>query len=134
MLRRLLLNPRVTLGVAAAAAFILGTLYVVAPAAALEPYGFDEPEEVWIRLVGVLALAIGVLHTAGTIANERWYYVATVVERVLAGLVQVILAITIGPWQLAAFGSLDLVSAAWTALALKASGADQVTEDVATGS
>jgi hypothetical protein len=131
MFRRLLLNPRVTLGVAAAAAFVLGTLYVVAPAAALEPYGFDTPEEVWIRLVGVLALAIGVLHTAGTIANERWYYIATVVERVLAGLVQVWLALAIGPWQLAAFGSLDIVGAAWTAVALKASGTDQINGAVA---
>ena len=125
MLRRLLINPRVSLGVAAAAAVVLGTLYVLAPAAALEPYGFDEPKEVWIRLVGVLALAIGVLQAAGTIANERWYYVATIFERILAGLVQVGLALTIGPWQLAAFESLDLVGAGWTAIALKASKADQ---------
>ncbi|MGB7237371.1 MAG: hypothetical protein WBD41_15495, partial [Rhodococcus sp. (in: high G+C Gram-positive bacteria)] len=64
---------------------------------------------------------------AGTIANERWYYLATVVERILAGLVQVGLSIAIGPWQLAAFGSLDLIGAAWTATALRASKADQNT-------
>lgn len=120
MLRRILLTPRVTLGVAAAAAFLLGTLYVLAPDFALQPYGFDEPQEVWIRVVGALALAIGVLHAAGTIADQRWYYLATVAERVVAGLVQIGLAATVGPWQLAAFGSLDLLGAAWTALALLA--------------
>jgi hypothetical protein len=125
MIRRLLLNPRITLGVAATAAFVLGAMYVIAPGVALERYGFDKPEEVWIRLVGVLAIAIGVLHAAGTIANERWYYLATVAERVLAGLLQIGLAVAIGPWQLAAFGSLDIAGASWTAVALAAQSRDQ---------
>lgn len=125
MIRRFLLNPRITLGVAAAAAFALGTMYVLAPGAALELYGFKKPEEVWIRLVGVLAIAIGVLHAAGTVADERWYYVATVVERTLAGLLQVGLAVAIGPWPLAAFGSLDIAGAAWTAIALAARSREQ---------
>ena len=103
---------------AAIAAFVLGIVYVLAPAAALDLYGFTEPEEVWIRVVGALALAIGVLHAAGTIANERWYFCASVVERIVAGLVQVGLAIAIGPWQLAAFGSLDIAGALWTGVAL----------------
>ena len=42
------------------------------------------------------------------------------IERVTAGLLQIVLAATIGPWQLAAFGCLDIVGAAWTAIALTA--------------
>lgn len=120
IVRRWFLNPRVTLGVAAIAAFVLGTMYLLVPGAALAPYGLDEPQEVWIRLVGVLALAIGVLHAAGAIANERWYYQATVVERIVACLAQIGIAVTVGPWQLAGFGLLDLAGAAWTAAALRA--------------
>lgn len=117
VLRRLF-EPRVTLAVAAAAAFVLGFSYILAPGAALSPYGLAEPNEIWIKVVGVLAVAIGVLHAGGAIANSTWYFRTSVIERVAAGLLQIGLAAGSGPWQLGLFGSLDLVSALWTAAAL----------------
>lgn len=117
--RPLLLQPRFTLATAAAAAFVLGALYVVAPQTPLSSVGLDHPTDPWIRVLGALAIAIGVLHAAGAIANQRWYYRASIVERVAAGSIQIALSQTIGLWQLAMFGSLDLISAAWTSVALR---------------
>lgn len=115
---RLLLSPRLTLAVAAIAAFILGTAYIIAPGPALAPYGLTQPDEIWIRVVGVLAIAIGILHTGGALADADWYYSTSVIERTVAGLLQIALALTIAPWQLALFGTLDLISAGWTVVAL----------------
>jgi len=49
---------------------------------------------------------------------------ASVIERTVAGVLQIALAVTVAPWQLFLFGILEIVSAGWTTLALSATGED----------
>lgn len=99
---------------------VLGAALIVAPNAVLAPFGIPPTSEVWLRVVGVLATALGFYYTVAARAGLVPFYRATVVARsfvfvcfgafVLLGYARPALAL---------FGAVDLAGAIWTAAALR---------------
>ena len=100
-----------------------GTLLLLAPALLLAPLALPVPLDVWIRVVGVLALALGATDvlTAHTGTPPQWR--ATVWRRLAAGAALLGLVITgIAPPAVTLFAAIDIAAACWTAWALRSVG------------
>lgn len=99
---------------------VLGAALVVAPNAVLAPFGVPPTSEVWVRVVGVLAVALGFYYTVAARFGLVPFYRATVVAR--AFVFVCFGAFVLLGWAapaLALFGAVDLAGAIWTAAALK---------------
>lgn len=97
-----------------------GALLLLAPSVVLAPLQLAVPQDVWIRLVGVLALALGFtdLLTArqGVAALMR----ASVWRRLGAAAAMLgLVAIGLAPPAVTLFAAVDIAAAVWTALALR---------------
>ncbi|MGO9389285.1 hypothetical protein [Rhodoblastus sp.] len=100
--------------------FGVGLILLFAPNFLLAIFGFPETEEVWIRVVGLLAFLIGVYYFVAAREGLRVFFLWTVPTRisvfvvftafVLLGLVKPMLML---------FGVIDLVGATWTYFALR---------------
>ena len=99
---------------------ILGIILVVVPNLILTIFGLPETEEVWIRVVGVVVLALAIYYVQLSRKENRDFMWLSVYVRstvivfftafVLAGYVQPVLIL---------FGAIDLLGALWTWRALK---------------
>lgn len=100
----------------------LGVGLFLIPGPLLDLVQITQPDELWpVRIVGAMALLLGLYYFAGTVADSRSFYRWTVFGRlVLAGALAA-LAILDGPWQLWLFTLLESVSALWTFSALRPS-------------
>lgn len=97
-----------------------GLLLLLAPALVLAPLALPVPQDVWIRLVGILALALGFsdLRAAGSAASSLIR--ASVWRRTAAAAAILVLVFSgVAPPALALFAAIDIAAAAWTALALR---------------
>ena len=100
---------------------LVGIGLLAVPDLALGPLGFPPVQDAsWPRVVGVLTLVIAAYYLlaarAGLIAFVRWtVFVRIGVFLVLGALVLLRLA----PTPIALLGTVDLVAALWTALALR---------------
>ena len=93
---------------------------LLTPALVLAPLQLPVPQEAWIRLVGVLALALGSTDVLAARAGVQWLVRWSVWRRLLASAALVALvAAAMAPPAVLLFAALDLVAAAWTALALR---------------
>jgi len=101
---------------------ILGSFLLAVPNLLLNMFGFPETREVWIRVVGVLLLCLAFYCIqsayAGIMAFFRW----TIYTRGFSFLSFVVfVAFKLVQPTLILFGTIDLVGAIWTAVALRAS-------------
>ena len=99
---------------------IAGAGLLLAPGLLLVPLGMAVPTEVWIRMVGILALALGigdVLAGRDLIASLiRW----SVWRRLAAGVVIGLLVLMgLAPAALLLFAAVDIAAAMWTAIAIR---------------
>jgi hypothetical protein len=102
-------------------AILTGLNLMIAPNLLLSTFGIPTTNEVWLRVVGVLALVIGYYYWACGVANAQAFLKATLFGRTLGFVLPVVLIFAASaPWQLALFGLVDLAGAAWTAAAMKA--------------
>ena len=97
-----------------------GAGLVLVPNVVLALLGFPAPADGWVRVVGTLAVFVGVYHIVAARNELRPYISASVWARVafaatLAGLVLTSLM----PVSLLLFAALDVVGAVWTAVALR---------------
>lgn len=116
-----MVRPAFTIQAFGAYAIGTGLLLMAVPQLLLVPLGFAPPQELWIRVVGVLALVLGAYYWAMGAANVRAFFRATLWGRPLFALACLVLVLAAGaPWTLLLFGALDLAGAAWTAWALRA--------------
>ena len=97
----------------------LGTMLLLLPNVLLAIFGIPDTDEVWIRILGGVLVALGYLYTQGGRAAAAWFLRASVLARtgvaaVLFGLVLVGAA----PRVIALFGLVDFAAAVWTAYAL----------------
>jgi hypothetical protein len=100
---------------------VLGPLLMVAPALVLGPFGIPVPTDAWIRVVGVLAAALGCYYLLAARAGLVPFYRATVPVRAFVFVAFLAFALLgLAPATLVLFGSVDLAGAVWTALALRA--------------
>jgi len=97
----------------------LGTILLLVPNILLGIFGIPDTDEVWIRILGGVLIALGYLYVEGGRAASEWFMRASVVSR--AGVAAVLFALVLvgeAPPVIALFGTVDLAAAAWTAYAL----------------
>jgi hypothetical protein len=97
-----------------------GALLIVAPAVVLTPLAIPVPADVWIRMVGLLALCLGASDLVAARAGFEPLIRLSVWRRAVAGLLMFgFVAVGMAPLGLAVLAAVDLAAAAWTALALR---------------
>jgi hypothetical protein len=102
--------------------FVFGT-YVVAvglsflfvPNMVLSVFALPATNEVWIRVLGLLALALGLYYVQASRDDNRAFYAMTLWGRVVfaVGLIAIAL-LTPNHMQLILFALIDLAGAGWT--------------------
>ena len=104
--------------------FVLGAVLVLAPNFLLSLFGFPVTSEVWIRVVGVLVLAIGFYYYQAAKHELEPIFRATVTVR-FGVLVAFILFVAFGLTKpiLILFGAVDAAAAVWTAVSLRSDSA-----------
>jgi hypothetical protein len=100
--------------------YLTGITLLVAPNFLLSTFQIPITEEVWIRVVGVLALAIGFYYHQTGSKNIAAMFPLTVVARlfVFLSFAAFVLLQYVSP-MLLVFGVVDLLGALWTWMALK---------------
>lgn len=98
----------------------MGVLLTFVPGPTVRPFGFPEPHEPWIRVLGVVALVLGSYYIQAARENVVAFFRWTLWGRsmVLAGAVALVVA-GVAPPGLIVFGVIDAAGAVWTALALR---------------
>jgi hypothetical protein len=92
-----------------------------APALLFSPLGVPVPAEVWVRVLGVLAIVVGYYYWACGRADAVPFFVASVRGRlVFAALCVVLVVAYAAPLQLLLFCLVDIAGAAWTYHGLRA--------------
>lgn len=103
---------------------VSGLSFILVPNFVLPLFGFAATNEIWIRVVGLLALIVGMYFLYSVRHADRHFFRATVYGRLMffTGVTSFALLGWAGP-LLVIFGLVDLAGAAWTWLALRAEGA-----------
>lgn len=98
----------------------LGAALIVAPNAVLALFGIPPTSEVWLRVVGVLAAALGFYYNVAARFTLVPFYRATIAARVLVFVAfGALVLLGFAKPALALFGAVDLAGAIWTAAALR---------------
>lgn len=110
---------------------LLGFTLIFFPNLLLTPFGIPPANEVWIRVVGVLALNIGIYYWVAAKCEARLFFMCTVYTRALvlfaftgfaaAGLVSPMIIL---------FGCVDFAGGIWTLLAIRAERASALSNSV----
>ncbi|MBK6391373.1 MAG: hypothetical protein KA109_09665 [Saprospiraceae bacterium] len=100
--------------------YLTGITLIFIPNVFLSMLGLPETNEVWIRVVGILALAIGFYYHQTAIQNNTAFFKLTVIVRslVLVAFVLLVLLKLASP-ILIGIGLIDFIGAMWTRMALK---------------
>ena len=97
-----------------------GALLLLTPALVLAPLNLPVPQDVWIRILGVVALALGYTDVMTSKAGIVQMFWASVWRRAAAGVALLTLVMmSIAPTPVVLFALVDMGAAAWTALALR---------------
>ena len=100
--------------------YLVGLTLIVIPNIFLKTLQFPETNEVWIRIIGVLAVCLGFYYHRSAVHNNVQFFRLTIPVRVfvcLSFIAFVILGFTIP--ILIGIGLIDVAGAAWTYFALK---------------
>ncbi len=101
---------------------VLSLGLIFAPNLLLAPFGIPATNEVWIRVVGVLAFNIGVYYWFAAAGEAVAVFRASVYTRVFVFVAFVAFAaLGLASPMLVLFGVADLAGALWTHLALRSS-------------
>jgi len=100
--------------------YILGFVLVVFPGTLIAVFRFPEPDGLWIRVVGMLALILGFYYSHAARAEFRPFFAWTVIARssVLLFFIAFVLA-GLAPPALILFGVIDFAAAMWTFFAMR---------------
>jgi hypothetical protein len=97
-----------------------GVALLLAPGVTLRLLGLAHAEDPWIRVLGLVAGEIGYYFLVAARKDIRAIYPATVYGRGFAALVFLALVVfKVGPPQLLLFAAVDLLTSAWTYVAIK---------------
>jgi hypothetical protein len=99
---------------------VAGACFAFIPNLLLSLLGFPAANEIWVRVLGVIAGVLGYYYLSSALANARYFFVASVYGRCIfcAGCFGLVLFAN-APWQLMLFGLFDLAGAVWTKIALR---------------
>ena len=103
---------------------ITGTGLLLAPALLLAPLGLAVPSDVsahvWVRMVGILALALGVCDVLAGHELVASLIHWSVWRRLAAGVgIGLLVLLGLAPAALLLFAAVDIAAALWTAMALR---------------
>jgi hypothetical protein len=109
--------------------YAIGAFLLFFPDVLLRLFLFESTKEVWIRIIGLLAIDLGYFYHQSAINKVVAVYRMTIPTRVMACIVFLALsALRMAEPQLVIFGLIDLAGAFWTWQALKAGGSRQKAE------
>jgi hypothetical protein len=97
----------------------LGTILLLIPNVLLAIFGIPDTDEVWIRILGGVLMALGYLYIQGGRAAAAWFMRASVLAR--TGVAAVLFGLVLvgdAPRVITLFGIVDFAAAVWTAYAL----------------
>lgn len=114
-------DPMLSLRVWSYYVLAVGAGLLLIPNQILDILGVANTSEVWIRVVGLVAVALGVVYFAAARDNDIGVVRSSVPARVFAVVAFVVLWITGGPWQLLIFAAIDLAGLLWSWNALRSS-------------
>jgi len=98
----------------------MGTGMITIPNALLSIFSLPSSPDVWIRVVGVLALMMGVYAWVAAVNELKAFFVASVYTRGAVFLIFSAFALLeLSKPQLALFGLIDLMGGVWTFSALR---------------
>ncbi|MBX3626071.1 MAG: hypothetical protein KF892_13740 [Rhizobacter sp.] len=99
---------------------VLGPGLLVAPGPLLAPFGIAAPQEVWVRVVGLLALVLGAYYLVIARHEVVPLMRASVVARFgVLGVFSGLVLLAGAPAALVLFGLVDAAAASWTAVSLR---------------
>ncbi len=101
-------------------AFAIGVALSVAPNALFSILGIAETDEVWIRLVGLIALALAIYYWDAARNETRNLFVASLLARGVFAAGLIVFWLTGEPWQLLLFAAVEVIGVTWTYMALRA--------------
>ncbi len=94
-------------------------ILLLLPNVLLGIFGIPNTNEVWIRILGGVLMALGYLYVEGGRAPAEWFMRASVLARIgVAAVLFGLVLLSEAPRVIALFGTVDLAAAAWTAYAL----------------
>ena len=101
-----------------------GTALLLVPALMLQPLGVPVPTDVWVRVVGLLAIALGLYYRVAARAELLAFMRLSVWVRAGVALAfAALVAAGLAPAALLGLGLVDAAGAAWTAVSLRQMGA-----------
>jgi hypothetical protein len=100
--------------------YVVGITLMIAPNFLLSTLQLPETNEVWIRVVGVLAFCIGYYYHRAGVGNMHSFFIITVLTRCFIFIAFCVFVSQqyISP-VLIVFGAADLAGATWTWLTLR---------------
>lgn len=102
---------------------IVGAGLAVIPNLILSTLGVAETDEVWIRVLGVVVVALALYYWDAARHETRDFFVASVLGRLFVVASLVVFWLTGAAWQLLLFAALEAAGALWTFSALRADAA-----------
>ncbi len=101
---------------------VMGVLLLTGPNALLGLVGYPTTDEVWIRVLGVVTLALGYYYIVAARNEVTSFFSASVFARPLVFIFFfTFVALGMAKPVLILFGVVDLLGAIWTGLALRSS-------------
>lgn len=112
-------NPRFSVLVWGIYEIVVGVALILVPAQLADAVGLEEPQDIWVRVLGLIVIIVGVYYLGAVFNNATWMYRYTVFGRLIATVGLVYLAIVDDVWQLYLFAVVEALSAFWTFSALR---------------
>lgn len=99
---------------------IIGGMAMAAPNTLLALLRLEPTVDPWIRILGVVVAAIGMLDIACARTNQVGFFRATVATRIFAALsFSAFVLLGLAPATILLFGAIDAAGALWTFMALR---------------
>ncbi len=99
---------------------VVGVALAVVPNTLLTVVGLPETDEVWIRIVGVVAIVLALYYFDAARNNTTTFFAASILGRGFSTAALVAFWATGQPWQLLVFAGIELAGAVSTYIAMRA--------------
>ncbi len=120
-------SPAFTIKVFGVYVILTGLTLLLVPNVMLTMLGAPEAKDVYVRVLGALALVVGYYYWASGVGGATAFFKATIPGRLVFFALGVALVFFAGAHPtLIGFGLVDVAGAAWTWTALRATGAGRL--------
>ncbi len=100
-----------------------GAGFLFFPDPILQLFGFEPRTDHWILIVAILTLGLAYYYLSAARANDKHFFSMSWKGRIWFFAASTALAIFgAAPWNIVLVGSVDLITAIWTAFALRSEG------------